>query len=222
LLVIGIDTSFSYISLGLADEGGVRAEMSLRGEINTAYNLFPSLKVFLHSQGISLEEIEGFAVGLGPGSFTGLRIGLTACKTLAYFTAKPIKGVSTLLSLSYSLPKDKVRAVAVPAYGEDIYAGVYRDKSPLFSEMICSLSHFHTILEGIGEPVYLAFHPSLQTDSFPPNIIPVELLFPPRGGIIAQLGRESLVKGDSDNPLTLQPNYLRPSQAERRFYGKSG
>jgi tRNA threonylcarbamoyladenosine biosynthesis protein TsaB len=221
LLVIGIDTSFSYISLGLADEEGIRAEMGLRGEINTAYNLFPSLSAFLHLQDLSLGRIDGFAVGLGPGSFTGLRTALTICKTISYFTSKPIKGVSTLLSLSYSLPNDKVRAVAVPAYGGEVYAGVYRDKSPLFSDMICSLSHLLSILERIGEPVYFAFHSSLQTDFFPPNIIPVEILFPPRGGIIAQLGRESLVKGESDHPLTLQPNYLRPSQAERRFYGKS-
>ena len=219
MLVIGIDTSFSYISLGLTDEEGIKAEMSLRGQINTAYNLFPSLRAFLHSQGITFEKIDGFAVGLGPGSFTGLRISLTVCKTLSYFTGKPIKGVSTLLSLSYSLPNDKVRAVAVPAYGGEVYAGVYRDKSPLFWDMICPLSHLLAILEEIREPVYFALHPSLKPGYLPPNITCVELLLPPRGGIIAQLGRESLIKGEADDPLILQPNYLRPSQAERRLYG---
>ena len=221
MLVLGIDTSFSYISLGLADEDGIKGEINLWGEINTAHKLFPSLKTFLDLQGLSLEKIEGFAVGVGPGSFTGLRIALTVCKTLSFFTGKPIKGVSTLLSLSYPLPNDKIKAVAVPAYGGEVYAGVYKDKSPLFPDMLCSLSQFLSILEGIGEPIYFAFHPSLQLGSFPHNIISVELLFPPRGGIIAQLGRESLVKGESDNPLTLQPNYIRPSQAERRLYGKS-
>jgi tRNA threonylcarbamoyladenosine biosynthesis protein TsaB len=221
LLVIGVDTSFSYISLGLADEDGIKGEMNLWGEINTAYKLFPSLKTFLDLQGLSLEKIEGFAVGIGPGSFTGLRIALTVCKTLSFFTGKPIKGVSTLLSLSYTLPNDKIKAVAVPAYGGEVYAGVYRDKSPLIPDMICPLPKLLSVLEELGEPVYFAFHSSLQVDYFPHNIIPVELLFPPRGGIIAQLGRESLIKGESDNPLTLQPNYLRPSQAERRLYGKS-
>ncbi|MBC7328852.1 tRNA (adenosine(37)-N6)-threonylcarbamoyltransferase complex dimerization subunit type 1 TsaB [bacterium] len=219
MLVIGVDTSFSYISLGLADEDGIKGEMNLWGEINTAFNLFPSLRTFLDLQGLDLKKIDGFAVGIGPGSFTGLRIALTLCKTLSYFTGKPVKGVSSLLALSYPLPNDRIKAVAVPAYGGEVYAGVYRDKSPLFSDMICSLSNLLSILEEIREPVYFAYHPSLQVDSFPHNIIPVELLFPPRGGIIAQLGREFLIKGESDNPLTLEPNYLRPSQAERRLYG---
>ncbi|MGB9608460.1 MAG: tRNA (adenosine(37)-N6)-threonylcarbamoyltransferase complex dimerization subunit type 1 TsaB [bacterium] len=220
MLVLGIDTSFSSISLGLADGEGIRGELSLRGETNTSYLLFPAIDYFLRLNRLDFKEIEGLAVGLGPGSFTGLRIALTFCKTLAYFAEKPIKGVSTLFALANFLPNDKIRAVAVPAYGGEVYAGAYKDKLPIIPDTICSLGDFLARLENIGEDVYLALHPSLQPSTLLPKITFVGITFPPRGGIIAQLGRESLVEGEADDPLTLLPNYLRPSQAERRMYGK--
>lgn len=219
--MLGIDTSFSYASLGLADERGIRGELLVRGKIGSAYELFPSLSSLLFTERLSLEEIEGFAVGIGPGSFTGLRIALAACKTLSYFTGKPLKGVSTLLALCYPFPKEGARAVAIPAYGGEVYAGVYKHKSPLLPDTICPLTRFLSLLERLDGPVYLALHPSLQPPSFPPNIILTELSFPPRGGIVAQLGRESLVLGEKDDALKLSPNYLRASQAERRLYGES-
>ncbi len=221
MLVLGIDTSFSYVSLGLADEEGVRGEMLVRGEIGSAYELFPSLSHFLLAERLRLEDIEGYAVGIGPGSFTGLRIALAACKTFSYFTNKPLKGISTLLVLSFSLPHEGARAVAIPAYGGEVYGGAYKGKSPLVPDTICTLPQFLSLLERIKEPVYLALHPSLHPSSIPANITLTELSFPPRGGILAQLGRESIIVGERDDPLKLLPNYLRASQAERRLYGES-
>lgn len=221
MLVLGIDTSFSYISLGLADEEGIRGELFLKGKTGSAYDLFPSLSHFLIAEKLRFEDIEGYAVGIGPGSFTGLRIALTACKTLSYFTSSPIKGISTLLVLSISLPKGGIRAVAIPAYGGEVYAAAYKEKLPLIPDMICPLPHFLSLLEKIREPVFLALHSSLHPSSLPPNIILSELPFPPRGGILAQLGRESLVEGERDDPLKLSPSYLRASQAERRLYGET-
>lgn len=208
------------MSLGLADEEGIRGELLSRGIIGSAYELFPHLSHFLHLQKLELEDIEGYAVGIGPGSFTGLRIALTACKTLSYFTNKPIKGVSTLLALSSSLPKEGIRAVAVPAYGGEVYAAAYKDTSPLIPDTICPLPYFLALLGEMKEPVYLALHSSLHFPSLQSNIIRCEISFPLRGGILAQLGRKSLVKGERDDPLKLLPNYLRVSQAERRLYGE--
>lgn len=220
MLVLGVDTSFSYISLGLADENGIKGEMAVRTEMGSAYELFPSLSNFLLSQSLKLKDIDGFAVGVGPGSFTGLRIGLTTCKTLSYFTGKPIKGISTLLVLANALPKCGVQAVAIPAYGGEVYGGAYRGTSSIFPDTICPLSQFLSSLGEIKETVYLAIHPSLQCSAFPNNIILMELILPPRGGILAQLGRKSLIRGDMDDPLKLTPNYLRASQAERRLNGE--
>jgi len=221
LLVLGVDTSFSHISLGIADEKGIRGEMSVRTGIGSAFELFPSLSHFLEAQRLTLQDIDGYAVGIGPGSFTGLRIALTACKTLSHFTGKPIKGISTLLALSLSLPHEGIRAVAIPAYGGEIYGGAYRGKVPVVPDTICSLPHFISLLEKIEEPICLALHPSLHPPLHPANIISMELPFPPRGGILAQLGRESLIQGEQDDALKLSPNYLRASQAERRLYGES-
>ncbi|MBC7327698.1 tRNA (adenosine(37)-N6)-threonylcarbamoyltransferase complex dimerization subunit type 1 TsaB [bacterium] len=220
MLVLALDTSTAYVCLGLADEKGIRGETMAKSEMGSAYHLFPLLSRFLESERLDIKDIDGYAIGIGPGSFTGLRIALTAGKIFSYFHSKPIKGISSLLVLSYPLPVSGIKAVAIPAYGGEIYAAAYRDKTPLIEDTICTLPHFVSLLENMNEKVHLALHPSLHLSTIPSNISIIELPFPPRGGILAQLGRENLLKGEMDDPITLSPNYLRASQAERRLYGE--
>lgn len=216
--MLGIDTSFSYLALGLADEEGIVGEITSRQSQNIARSLSPALSWFLNAHGKTIRDIEGFAVGIGPGSFTGLRIGIAFAKTLAYFTNKPIKGISTLFLIASSLPEDKLRAVVMPAYGGEVYVGVYKGRESILEDSILPFSAFLSYLKELKEECYLCVHPSLSLPSMPSFVI-VEAL-PPRGGLLAKLGRESILKGDVDDPLLLLPNYLRPSQAEMRLYGK--
>lgn len=104
MLVLGIDTSTRTGGLGLYDDGrGLIGEYNLSLEQTHSERLIPMMEALLQASGRKINEVDGFAVTLGPGSFTGVRIGVTTAKTLAQVTDKPLAGVSTLEVTAYNL-----------------------------------------------------------------------------------------------------------------------
>lgn len=104
MLVLGIDTSTRVGGLGLYDSAqGLIGEENLALDQTHSERMLPMLEHLLQVAGVTLEQLDGFAVAVGPGSFTGLRIGVTTAKTLAQVTGKPLVGVSTLEATAYNL-----------------------------------------------------------------------------------------------------------------------
>jgi tRNA threonylcarbamoyladenosine biosynthesis protein TsaB len=108
--VIGIDTASGAASVALVENGLLVSERTdsrcefagsadrRNSKSNHAETLLPSIELLFESTGVSLQDITGFALSIGPGSFTGLRIGLSTVKGLAYGWQIPVVGVSTLLA----------------------------------------------------------------------------------------------------------------------------
>jgi len=124
--VLGIDTSTKFLCLGLADN---RRFYEYRIELDRRHLslLVPTINRTLQALGWKVQDLDYFAVGLGPGSFTGLRVGLAAIKAFSWAHKKPIVGLSTLdIIANNSRNCDKPVAVALDAKRNLIYCSIYR------------------------------------------------------------------------------------------------
>ena len=104
MLVLGIETSSRHGGVAIIGEDRVLCEAVLSVEVTHSERLLPAVDRALDEARITLEGLGGIAVSIGPGSFTGLRIGLSTAKGLAYATGLPLVGVPTLEAMAWTLP----------------------------------------------------------------------------------------------------------------------
>ena len=222
MLVMGIDTSTTQGGVALLSGQRVICEYTLNIKATYSERLLPLIDRALQDAGITLGQIEGFAVAVGPGSFTGLRIGLSTAKGLAVVGGQPLVGVSTLETMAWTLPfcAHQVCPILDARKGE-IYCALFRhegdrlirlmDDAALAPDILLRRIQQPTVFLGDGLAVYEGLVQSqLKELAF----------FPPlagRGGrpsAVAELGRRRLLRGDRDDLVQLAPQYLRPSDAE--------
>src|SRR5262249_35815964 len=96
MLILAVETTADLCSLAIRDGQGTLVERAFRHRMHLLERLLPDVDELLADAGVALEEIEGFAVGIGPGSFTGVRIGVATVKTWADVLQKPVVGVLSL------------------------------------------------------------------------------------------------------------------------------
>ena len=120
-----IDTSGNHAVVALAeDDGSLLGSTVFEGRRTLSQKLIGVIDALLAQHGQSLGTLSCLAVGIGPGSFTGLRVGLTTVKTLAQVTEKPVVGVHTLEAYAYGMPTNYAVAVT-PSRRNEVYACVY-------------------------------------------------------------------------------------------------
>lgn len=127
-MILAIDTSTRVISVALGDGKGMTSEIFLDTSVSHSENLLPMIDFLLTKTGTRLKEISGIIVTIGPGSFIGLRIGLTVAKTLSGLYGIPICGIPTLDALAAnSLDENTYLCCVLEAPGKDnIYSCIYR------------------------------------------------------------------------------------------------
>jgi len=124
--ILGIDTTTKFLCLGLYVDGKFY-EYNLQVGRRLSELLVPTIRRLVCAAGLSIAEIDYFACGLGPGSFTGMRIGLATIKGLAVVKDKPVIGISTLDILAKNAEnKDRLILVALDAKRDLIYCGAYK------------------------------------------------------------------------------------------------
>ena len=123
-----IDTSTRVLSLAVSDNDRVlrSSHVSLEGFLSSS--IIPSIQKILKSARIKLEALDGFAVGLGPGSFTSLRVGLATIKGLSFATGKPVVGIPSLDILAMSVLGDQQICTIMDARRNMVYACLYQKK----------------------------------------------------------------------------------------------
>ncbi|HOA41063.1 MAG TPA: tRNA (adenosine(37)-N6)-threonylcarbamoyltransferase complex dimerization subunit type 1 TsaB [Halanaerobiales bacterium] len=228
MLTLGIDTSTEICALGLADEVGILGEINFRLINRHGEELHSNLDFLLSSTGKKISDLEGLCIGTGPGSFTGLRIGLTAARTLAQVRELPIVGVSSLDLLAYNLSSTGAWLVPViDARRQRVYTALYRGwdqdiagqridaaRAVGLEELLAELQIldpegvFYFAGNGVNSYQSLLADSALNIKlaSADKNII--------RGGVVAALGQYYLAQGRRDNYLELAPDYLKKPQAE--------
>ena len=111
--ILAIDTATQVSSVAVASVDKLAAELTMQAKLTHSETLMPHIKEVLRMANVRKENLEGIAVSIGPGSFTGLRIGLAAAKAMAYALNLPIVGVSTLKALAFHYPVSGIRIVSL-------------------------------------------------------------------------------------------------------------
>ncbi len=212
MLILAADTSGKQGSLALAQaepDGTCTAleVVSLTGGTFSA-QLIPQVAELLSSQRFTKHDIGGFAVASGPGSFTGLRVGLAAIKALAEILNEPIATVSLLAAIA-AAGRFRGKVVAVMDAGrKDVYAGHYeiRDDIKMLSETLLPLDEF---LSSENASVIVTPDAAIAAAAREAGR-EVEQIERPRSDAIARLGWRKILSGDTVSPEALGANYIRP------------
>ncbi len=214
-MLLALDTASRQASVALYDERGIRAETSWHSADNQSVELMPRVTEMLAQQGVDPAGLRAVAVAIGPGSFTGLRIGLSVAKGLAVGRGIPVLGVPTLDALAQALVGQRLplRAVlnigrgryAVADYrlGRDQWHRASKDRLATPAEVVAIRER--TLFAGeIDAALRQAIMEALDGAA---------VLMPPsaqlrRAGYLAELGWQRLQRGERDDPATLAPIYL--------------
>ncbi len=226
MLILGMDTATRTASIGLTEKQKLIGEFSLHVDKVHSKKLMPMLDQLLFAAGLDASDIDAIAVSAGPGSFTGLRIGMATAKGLAYALGVPLIGISTLAGLSYNCAgTDGLLCPILDARMSEFYTALYQWHHgaliPVREDAVMDRNELVHMLSQEGEKKLIIADPTLveklNLDGIPSassiEYAPAHQVNP-RGAAIALLGEEKLSRGADDSILTLQPSYLRRSQAE--------
>ncbi|UCC66676.1 MAG: tRNA (adenosine(37)-N6)-threonylcarbamoyltransferase complex dimerization subunit type 1 TsaB [Deltaproteobacteria bacterium] len=232
MMIVGIDTSTSCGSLGLIDGDQVVAEYSLHRRETHSARLIPSIQTLLKGAKLDLQDIDGLAVALGPGSFTGLRVGLSTVKGLALAAKKPVVGIPTLDALAHNLPfAPYLICPILDARKGEVYTALYKDEgggrvkkltpyqSLPPSVMLEEIPAQETIFLGDGVRLYGELIKERLGDRafFAPSH-----LMHLRGTTVAELGMKRIMAGEKADTSSLVPIYVRASDAEIHWGTRRG
>jgi len=202
---LAFDTSGGMCVLALAeDEGAVRAVSIFEGKRTLSRRLLGEIDGLLTRNGLSLSDMTAFAVGVGPGSFTGVRVGVTTAKTLAQVTGKPLVGVGTLDAYAFAL-KDLGRPLipVLPSRRGEVYAAVYQNGELVEAPFAASPDTVAARLAALPGAVLCG-----DTRQIPDwtGAALTQLWTPPEG--LARLAARRLQAQDTDDPFGLVPLYV--------------
>lgn len=205
---LGIDTSASPGGVALVADGMLLMESILPVLSLHSEKLLPAVSQLMNSLDIRGEELSGIAISAGPGSYTGLRIGIATAMGLAAGWGVPIKGVSTLRVIVSSLPEDAVLGCVRARKGE-IFAGGFQSPSPLSHELIPQgLYSTEELAELLQGKRFLAAGTGRQELPEIPGVLWANpLLDCPRPSLTAFCG--AVIAGETGFDTTVEPRYLR-------------
>ncbi len=215
--VLGVDTATSLCSVGIAGDSGFEADYRIhRGYIHGEY-LSLALKEVIKACGITLEDIDGFAVSIGPGSFTGLRIGLGLIKGIVFGKQRPVAAIPTMDGLMDRVPPIiKHGCVLLTARKGEVYQGKYRYLNGKWErDGDFQVVREEDIGKGFSEKEIIFIGNGVK--SFSPRIIDrvkrprfiQEDFSLPSGFSIAKIGREMIEQGEVVDIDKIVPLYLK-------------
>jgi tRNA threonylcarbamoyladenosine biosynthesis protein TsaB len=220
--ILGIETATRTGSVAVVSESGVIAEYTLNIDLTHSERLMSTVDRVLKDTGIILGDLDGFAVSIGPGSFTGLRIGLSAVKGMALVTTKPVVAVPTLKALAWNLPQSKYLICALlDAKKKEVYAAIYRsgddDLIQMMPESAISLKGLadrikdKTLFTGEGANLFRNDIRSIFGEWA--RFAPLSAMVPSAASV-AEIGLMMLKSGEQVDPDSLTPMYIRRPEAE--------
>ncbi|MDO5036751.1 MAG: tRNA (adenosine(37)-N6)-threonylcarbamoyltransferase complex dimerization subunit type 1 TsaB [Tissierellia bacterium] len=227
---LAFDTSTLATGVALVEDDRLLAEFILQGQLGHSEALIEMTEDIFKKLDLDLKEVDLISVGTGPGSFTGLRIAVTAAKILAQALSRPLIGLSSLAALAENLPLEGTLVPLLDARRNRVYRGVFKrgkeglirlekdDALPL-EDLVASLEDGPQLIftgDGLGtykDPLKEAFPQALFIEGANRGIRPSSLAF---------LGARLYKEGHRTNLYDLAPNYVRESQAMREYKKRMG
>jgi tRNA threonylcarbamoyladenosine biosynthesis protein TsaB len=218
--ILSLDTTTDLATFGAADEVGVRSLLSFRQKMDISRRWPLCVQAVLQEAGWELDTLDGIGVCSGPGSFTGLRIGMVAAKTLAQALGLPVVALSSLDLLARPvLPLVTGALVAVlPCRKGEVYAARYLPApcSPGMPQAEKTwVAHTELLLERAAQsPEPVAFVGNLGAGVEPPGGVTYLRRPGPEVELLPLLTVQRTLSGLGEDPLLVKPTYLKRSQAE--------
>ncbi|MFH1079425.1 MAG: tRNA (adenosine(37)-N6)-threonylcarbamoyltransferase complex dimerization subunit type 1 TsaB [Pseudomonadota bacterium] len=229
--ILAIDTSQKTVSIAVVADDMLRAEIFVKNGRHHSEILMPAVEQALRLAGLQPDEMDFFAVTVGPGSFTGLRIGAATIKGLALSTGKPVVGVSTLDALAFNaaLAGRQMVCPMLDAQKNQIYSALYRSDAGLTvrritAEQVVDVDQWLKELKGdiffLGDGA-VKYAQRIHTRYASAACIAEGHQNHVRASAAAVLARDQFLQGQRLDLLTFAPCYLRFSEAERSLRQKT-
>lgn len=227
MLVLSVDSSYSTATCALIKDDKILAEINLNDKKQHSVILMRLIDSILKEYEIDINDIDAFIISRGPGSFTGLRIGMATLKGLAFASKKPLISVSTLDALAYnSISFQGIICPIMDALRDNIYTCLYKNENnnltPLIKEQCLNINELVTILKEQTLPIILVGDGVAKHKEFLQENIPNSFFAPnhsnfPKASSVGELGIKKINDGVIENIDSINPIYLRKSQAEREY-----
>jgi tRNA threonylcarbamoyladenosine biosynthesis protein TsaB len=230
MLILSVDSSAAPASVCLYQDGKILADFYLNSGFTHSQTLMAMVESALKISCRTVADIDAFAVNNGPGSFTGVRIGVSAIKGMAYAADKPCIAVSTLMSMAYNcLASDGIICACMDARRNQVYNALFRvssvtvtrlceDRAISVADLLIELSSYNERIMLAGDGAQLVFDSS-DNDNI--SLLPENIRYQ-RASSTAIAAFDKYNRGEALSPAALMPSYLRLSQAERERLEKKG
>ncbi len=217
--ILSVETSWERGSVALLNGRDVRSTRELEHPKEHGRDLAPAVMSLLKEHSMPLDQLELIAVDVGPGSYTGLRVGVSFIKTLAYAEELPVVGVASCDAIASAAPvNNEMLCVVIDAQWQEVYVatfckdqGKWKRNGPIETsspDEVVEMLDDETTLVGNGIPSFQS-----QFEETKARIGP-ESSWYPDAGAIGRLGIEKFEAGERADIVSLQPLYLRPTQAD--------
>ncbi len=231
MLIFGTDTCCMAATAALLSEDRLVAQTVLNNKKTHSQNIMPMIEFMLEKAEVLPEDIDCFAAAVGPGSFTGVRIGVATVKALAFATGKPCVAVSTLHALANNVSCfDGIICPVLDARRNQVYNALFEggDLNRLTDDRACSIDELcaelgetdrRIMFLGDGVPSFMDKIKEALGDRavFAPTSLQMNL-----AASVAEIGLKKFSDGETCSCDLLVPQYLRLSQAERERLEKEG
>lgn len=237
--ILAIETSTLLGGVAVADDSsGLIAEVRLNVKSTHSERLMTEIDHVMKRSGLQVSDIDAFAVSIGPGSFTGLRIGVSAVKGFSYATGKPIVPVPTLEAFAWNFPFSRYPVCTMlDARKKEVYAALFRWVDGGFARLIDETStKVDMLLEeiktgkgkgdrGFFEQIIFAGEGALLYRKEITEVLGGRAVFAPPDrmvpspAVIASVGLRKALREEFSDPVSLIPLYIRRSEAEIKWNG---
>ena len=233
MTILAVDTSGGIAGVSIVSDGNIKYEASTNNKLTHSVNLMPMIEESLNRSGTTIKDIDIFACVVGPGSFTGVRIGVNTIRGMAHGVNKPVIAIDTLEALAYGVINSiSIICPILDARANQVYGAAFSTGNtptrlledtalslPLYLEKILEISKNSDTYYFVGDgvtPYKTAITDILGDKAY---FAPAHLAML-RPASVALLAYNKL--DTADNYLSLLPNYLRAPQAERELNKRLG
>jgi len=216
-MLIAIDSSQDICTLALGRDTKIAAEYHFAHKMNLLRRLLPNIDAMLADTGVEKEALEGVVVSLGPGSFTGLRIGVTIAKSLAFVLGKPIVGIGTLDAMAHGVMADEDQLVCpmIFARADEAYWSLFESGKRVTDYAVSPVAEVMDALQKrSGRVRFVGSGARRNWKAISARMGDQAMLSPSwndfaRGAALLDLGSRRISAGDVDDAMTLSPLYVR-------------
>lgn len=229
--ILALDTSTLVAGVAVMEDEILLGEYLINHKKTHSQRLMAMIKEILDTLELGPKDIDVFAASIGPGSFTGLRIGVTSVKAMAYAVNKPVVGVPTLDAIAYNIPMSKFTVCPImDARNNQVYTALYnwngKTQERITEYLGIEVSELARIIKDKGNKVVFIGDAVQMHQEFLKVELGDDCEFAPashrlqRASSVAHIAYLKAVEGFLESSFDMVPFYLRKSQAEREFEKK--